>query len=160
MAIDNSIGDRLRRWRESLPKTQAEIADATKVGVRTLASYEAGESLPKTAFLLQIADMGCDIAGLLLGRSGVSQRQSIVSTIDTGLFKQVSAMVRAAQSDAKYWTSPSESEDAILSYYNKLVSLGADPAERRGIFKVFEDQYREEMQRRAAAAPGSSKASA
>lgn len=160
MRIDKSIGERLKRWRESVSMTQEEIAKATDVGVRTIASYEAGESLPKTAFLLKIAEMGCDIGHVLHGAPWASQMQSIVSTIDEGLFKQVSEMVHNVQTDHNYFLKRREAEDTIIQYYNDLVQIGRTLADREAQLRAFELIFRRDIQRRAAAAPGSSKASA
>lgn len=53
----SAFGDRLKRIRESLDKTQQELADMLDVSKQTLLRYEKGQREPEISFIYRLIDL-------------------------------------------------------------------------------------------------------
>ncbi len=63
-----NIGSRIRQFRKSLDKTQAEFAKLTGISTQTQILYEKGTREPKASYLLKLNKEGGDINYILLGK--------------------------------------------------------------------------------------------
>lgn len=51
----NSIGLKIKTYREQLKMTQEELAQKVRVGTQTIEKYETGEQIPSTQTLLKLS---------------------------------------------------------------------------------------------------------
>ncbi|MGX6446425.1 helix-turn-helix domain-containing protein [Neobacillus sp. K501] len=51
----NSIGLKIKTYREHLKMTQEELAQKVRVGTQTIEKYETGEQIPSTQTLLKLS---------------------------------------------------------------------------------------------------------
>lgn len=51
----NSIGLKIKTYREQLKMTQEELAQKVRVGTQTIEKYESGEQIPSTQTLLKLS---------------------------------------------------------------------------------------------------------
>jgi transcriptional regulator with XRE-family HTH domain len=67
----HNIGERIRAWRRSMSKTQAELADELAVDVGTLRKYELGMNAPGSLFLIKMYALGANINWVLGGEESM-----------------------------------------------------------------------------------------
>ena len=51
----NSVGKRIKMYREMLSMTQEELAQKIRVGANTIAKYESGEQIPSNQTILKLS---------------------------------------------------------------------------------------------------------
>ena len=66
------IGQRLKKERVRLGKSQAEIAEEIGIAKKSQTNYELGHSAPSAAYLALAADVGIDVLYVLTGVSSPS----------------------------------------------------------------------------------------
>ncbi len=67
IAKDNSIGKRLKQWRQSLGKKQIEFAEISGLGIAIIRKCEADASMPGGHTLIALAGTGLNVHWLLTG---------------------------------------------------------------------------------------------
>lgn len=55
MSILNTIGNKIKNYREHLKMTKEELAQKIRVGIHTIEKYESGEQIPSTQTLLKLS---------------------------------------------------------------------------------------------------------
>ncbi|CAN7645462.1 helix-turn-helix domain-containing protein [Acidovorax sp. LjRoot129] len=66
--VTKAIGERLREWRRSLEKTQAEMASLLGVNIGVLRKYEIGLNAPGGLILTVACEKGLNVSWLLTGK--------------------------------------------------------------------------------------------
>ncbi|EHZ7707867.1 helix-turn-helix domain-containing protein [Salmonella enterica] len=88
------MGDRIREERKKLKLSQAEFAVSAGCSRNAQAIYERGESLPGSAYLVKLSEMGIDVQYILTGhRAPLAD----ISTEERALVENYRAMDKAAQ---------------------------------------------------------------
>lgn len=82
-----SVGERLKRFRESRGLSQSDFADAIDTAFRTYQDYERDKFSPKLGVLERVAALGCDLNWLVTGQGspdGGRQAQPPATLQDQG----------------------------------------------------------------------------
>lgn len=88
------MGDRIREERKKLKLSQAEFAVCADCSRNAQAIYERGESLPGSAYLVKLSEMGIDVQYILTGhRAPIAD----ISMEERALVENYRAMDKAAQ---------------------------------------------------------------
>jgi len=95
-----TVHDRLKKVRESLGKTQKDVARALGVSPRTWQDYEGGINLPGGKVLEQLARMGFNVNWILTGEGEIQQesRRVLPSAI---LLQNLAIKIRSVRGDDK-----------------------------------------------------------
>ncbi|MBS7541011.1 helix-turn-helix domain-containing protein, partial [Ancylobacter lacus] len=143
-----SIGERLRQFRESLGKSQQEMADLTEIPLRTYSSYETSRTMPKTAYLLRLTELGCHSHWLLTGEGSMrnsmqSPSQTMSIGIDEHLFKDVAAIVQRAHAAFGIDLPGPALLDLQIKRYNRVARVA--PELRDGALAMLEQDLVDEL---------------
>ncbi|MBI5921287.1 MAG: helix-turn-helix transcriptional regulator [Betaproteobacteria bacterium] len=127
--IPSGFGLRLKEERKRLGKTQAEFAEAGGVGRLSQIQYENESTAPTTRYLSGIANLGVDLAYLLLGvRLGTGQLTTEQEErIDKKAFELIEAYAEA-QPDRRLGAESRRVLYRVLRSCLVQVELGSLPA--------------------------------
>lgn len=115
-----TIGDRIKKVRESVDKNQRDFASSIKIGQSTLAMFENGQREPKEIHIEQICSK-YDINDDWL-RDGVGEMKKPINTEYEVITTQIGEKdPKAKQAIINYWKLSDEDKELFLNFMNRFI---------------------------------------
>lgn len=152
-----TFGQRLEQFRATKGMTQAQMASALEISLRTYTRYANGEGAPNVAHLERLAQLGADVSWLLAGGEHVSPPSSNSGSahaqIDQELMGRVTDAISRLYKEERVSLAPIDLGRLAAQRYSEIVAATDDPGERITLIKLAVQQLRQELHAKAAA-PG------
>lgn len=127
-----TIGDRLRMFRESRKQTQSQFANEMDMSTTGLQSNEANRSLPNSKLLIELYQRGLNINWLISGDGAMLQTE--VATLqpksnDLSLFAEAMEVIDLYLEKSGKTMSPANKRKAVEALYKLSIEKNRiDPA--------------------------------
>lgn len=121
-----TIGDRIKKVRESQEKSQRAFASSIKIGQSTLAMFENGQREPKDIHIEQICSKYCICEEWL--RTGNGEMYQYADTDD---YSEISTLIgekdpKAKQAIINYWKLSEDDKKLFWQFVNKFLKGTGD----------------------------------
>jgi transcriptional regulator with XRE-family HTH domain len=134
VAIDASIGSRLKQWRTAVNLTQEEVAERSGIPLSTYKKYEGDNRVPGGEALADLANIGPNPHWILTGRGDmcVPEGASDVwsSTASEAVYRRLGNSVESVRQEAGNYEVANRLRDSTESVVRIANEMDFEPAEK------------------------------